>query len=172
MFEPTNTGMNLCQIFVYGTLKRGQCRHHLWPHEPVTISEAWIRGSLYGRADYPALRTGNDRVQGELWQFAETHLSDTLSTLDEIEGTNQPGSPDLYSRKSVETYDLTGKCLGPSYCYFYVRDPEQDGFHRIFKGSHKSADSANNWVADEHSSIPLNETDSRESDFICWPESS
>ena len=172
MCEPTNIEMNLCQIFVYGTLKRGQCRHHLWPHEPVTISKAWIRGSLYGRADYPAVRSGNDRVEGELWQFAEPHIRDTLSTLDEIEGTNQPGSPDLYSRRSVETYDLTGDYLGLSYCYFYARDPEEDGFHRIAKGSHKTADSANNLVADAYARSPLSKTYSQKSGFVSWPESS
>ena len=74
-------------VFVYGTLKTGQCRANRWPLEPLSIHPAWTRGTLYGRDDYPAMTEGADRVLGELWQFAETQMELVLKRLDEIEGT-------------------------------------------------------------------------------------
>jgi gamma-glutamylcyclotransferase (GGCT)/AIG2-like uncharacterized protein YtfP len=118
-------------VFVYGTLKRGQCRAGLWPAQPQEIVVGWVRGKLFGRSDYPALRTGNDRVRGELWRFPPDVMPLVLKTLDEIEGTNQPGEPDLYHRGQIEVFDLLGDSIGIAHTYLYATDPTQDGFEPI-----------------------------------------
>jgi gamma-glutamylcyclotransferase (GGCT)/AIG2-like uncharacterized protein YtfP len=115
-------------VFVYGTLKRGQCRGGLWPAEPVLVRDAWIRGDLFGRHDYPALTAGQNRVIGELWSFRPEDIDRVLRTVDEIEGTNQPGQPDLYARVPVETWDLDRRQLSQAYTYRYATNPVDDGF--------------------------------------------
>lgn len=125
--EQTSTA----SVFVYGTLKRDQCRGHLWPARPISVVAAWTRGVLMGRADYPAMVPGDDRVLGEVWTFDDRDMPEVLRVLDEIEGTNQPGYADLYVRVVVETFDQNGSPLGPANAYHYAGDPAGDGFIRI-----------------------------------------
>jgi gamma-glutamylcyclotransferase (GGCT)/AIG2-like uncharacterized protein YtfP len=119
-------------VFVYGTLKRGQCRAAMWPHPPLSIEPAWVRGKLFGRSDYPAMRSGEDQVRGEVWRFHELVIPEVLVQLDEIEGTLQPsGEPDLYHRVVVNFFRDDGSLGGSAYAYVYAADPRQDGFHPI-----------------------------------------
>ncbi len=118
-------------VFVYGTLKRGQCRARFWPSRPLSIQEAWVRGRLHGRSDYPAMTPGDDRVRGELWRFPAEAMRQVLEILDQVEGTNQPGEPDLYLRVAVKATDAQGLLLGNAYTYLYATDPLLDGFHAI-----------------------------------------
>ena len=133
-------------VFVYGTLKQGQCRAPMWPATPREIVPAWVRGQLFGRSDYPALRKGNDRVRGELWRFSPEDMPRVLETLDEIEGTNQPGEPDLYHREQVEVFDLQGVSLGTAHTYLYATDPLLDGFDAI-EADPESTESEVSWPA-------------------------
>jgi len=119
------------QVFVYGTLKRGQCREKLWPLPPLSVTTGWIHAELFGRSDYPAIRTGGDRVLGEIWRFTSEEISLVLRELDQIEGFNQPKESDLYHRRSVEVFSPQGQSFGECHCYFYAADPLKDGFHRI-----------------------------------------
>lgn len=91
-------------VFVYGTLKTGQMRASKWPKAPMSIQRAWTLGTLYDTGPYPAMVAGTDRVAGELWSFADSDLPDTLSVLDRIECTNQPGSDNEYDREVVPVY--------------------------------------------------------------------
>ncbi len=119
-------------VFVYGTLKRGQCREHLWPLPPRSIQIGWSHGRLFGRHDYPAMTPGNDRVIGELWEFDESAIEIVLPLLDQIEGTNQPGQTDLYCRVVTDVYAAEDDgCLGQAWTYHYATDPETNGFTRI-----------------------------------------
>ena len=118
-------------VFVYGTLKRGQCRESRWPLRPLSVCEATVLGSLFGRDDYPAITEGHDRVLGELWQFGAAELPLVLNALDQIEGTNQADVDDLYHRVIVEAFDISGNLLGTAYTYRYARDPLADGFALI-----------------------------------------
>lgn len=118
-------------IFVYGTLKRGQIREQLWPATPRSVHSAWVRGALYGRDDYPAMRPGDHRVAGELWRFDSQDIDRVLNALDRIEGTNQPGHPDLYRREISQVFDLNGEPLARAYLYFYATDPVLDGFELL-----------------------------------------
>lgn len=106
-------------VFVYGTLKRGQCRQQCWPRQPLGIEPAWTLGRLYDVGPYPGLVEGTDRVLGELWRFAAADLPQTLRVLDGIEGyRDQPG--DLYVRVVVECTAEAGHRVG-AYTYRYAR---------------------------------------------------
>lgn len=130
----------ITDVFVYGTLKQGQSRSGLWPAQPLTIQPGWAHGTLLGRSDYPAMIAGSDRVLGEVWHFALSEMTNVLKTLDAIEGTNQPGQPDLYKRVAVDTYGLEGDRVVKAYTYFYATDPAQDGFVMV------DPESQDNWV--------------------------
>ncbi|QEF99348.1 AIG2-like family protein [Stieleria maiorica] len=115
-------------VFVYGTLKRGQCRESCWPVRPLRVMPGWIRGTLYGREDYPALLPGEHRVVGELWVFDPGAIPRVLSVLDDIEGTDGNSADDLYHRHLVEVRNDAGELIATAYSYFYHRDPIADGF--------------------------------------------
>jgi gamma-glutamylcyclotransferase (GGCT)/AIG2-like uncharacterized protein YtfP len=118
-------------VFVYGTLMRGQCRASFWPVSPLSVCEGWVRGSLYGRPDYPAMTAGQERVNGELWRFSVDQMPVVIERLDEIEGTNQANQPDLYLRVVVEVFGSDDGSQGKAFAYHYATDPLRDGFQRI-----------------------------------------
>ena len=119
------------QVFVYGTLQRGQIRGSRWPASPLTVRRAWTLGALFHRTDYPALLSGTDRVAGELWQFSPADMPEVLRTLDRIEGAGQPGEQDLYRRVTVAVHSLENDPLGDAFTYHYARSPTEDGFIRL-----------------------------------------
>ncbi len=130
-------------VFVYGTLKQGQCRETLWPAEPLSIQIGWVDGVLWGRSDYPAMIAGDDRVLGELWSFDAERISLVLETLDQIEGvglaaksglaarSGRSEQNDLYSRVLVEIRSVRDEALGKAWSYQYASDPAVDGFVQI-----------------------------------------
>ncbi len=128
MPQSSNLSVTTAAVFVYGTLKRGQCRESMWPAPPATVCEGFVFGSLFGREDYPAMTGGHDRVLGECWQFEMAEMPAVLEVLDRIEGTNQAGEADLYHRVIVDVFDLRGNLLGEAYTYRYASDPLADGF--------------------------------------------
>jgi gamma-glutamylcyclotransferase (GGCT)/AIG2-like uncharacterized protein YtfP len=106
-------------VFVYGTLKRGQCRERCWPRRPLEIESAWTLGRLFDLGPYPALVEGADRTLGELWRLAAADLRETLSALDRIEGyRGQPG--DLYQRVVADCTTEAGDVVR-AFTYRYSR---------------------------------------------------
>jgi len=127
-----NSMQKIQHFFVYGTLCRGQCRERLWPARPIRVVPAWTTGHLYGREDYPAMRPGADRVLGECWEFEASEMPLVIRTLDEIEGTNQPGEANLYDRVITQAHFVAGpETTIPAFGYHYAINPIADGFHRI-----------------------------------------
>lgn len=105
-------------VFVYGTLKRGECREACWPRAALTIEPAWTRGSLIDLGPYPALLVGDDRVLGELWSFTADDIAAVFEALDRVEGTNQPGTANEYDRVRVEVIGQThGELKASTYRY-------------------------------------------------------
>ena len=128
-------------VFVYGTLMRGDCRHHV-------IASERFRGSaktkpfyrLFHLGSYPGLVKMGDTgaaVEGELYSVSER----CLKTLDEIEGVDD----ELYKRAIIE--------LEPPFeefrvnAYFYLGDvstcvdlgnrwrtPTEFMSHKLFQG--------------------------------------
>ncbi|MFK8110744.1 MAG: gamma-glutamylcyclotransferase [Rubripirellula sp.] len=121
----------IVSFFVYGTLKRGECRAQMWPVEPLSVVPAFARGTLFDRDDYPAMLRGSDRVHGECWQFDSGDAPAVVAALDRIEGANQPGIPDLYQRVTVEVLGLEADLSVQAYTYHYASDPLLDGFRRM-----------------------------------------
>jgi gamma-glutamylcyclotransferase (GGCT)/AIG2-like uncharacterized protein YtfP len=73
------------KLFVYGTLKRGFCRH------PALEGQAYVGETctkmgyrMYNVGDYPALVSDAEggQIAGEIWQVSDV----CLAQLDEIEG--------------------------------------------------------------------------------------
>jgi gamma-glutamylcyclotransferase (GGCT)/AIG2-like uncharacterized protein YtfP len=95
-------------IFVYGTLKRGQCRERCWPKPPLRVQTAVTRGRLYDLGPYPALVPGDDLVRGELWHLDPGDLPETLEKLDAVEGCVE-GTGDQYTRVAIECQDKNGR---------------------------------------------------------------
>ena len=117
-------------FFVYGTLKRGECRQHRWPRSPLVVEEAWVHGELYDTGSYPALLPGCDKVLGELWSFSSTDFEPIVKVLDEIE-EYRPGEPyNLYNREIVDCETLSGRRT-TAYTYLYARLHDLPTFKRL-----------------------------------------
>lgn len=121
---------DVCHVFVYGTLKRGECNESVWPCQPLRIETAWTLGALFASNAYPALMEGNDRVEGEVWSFGIHDRPTVIDALDRLEGTTSNAPDDLYHRRIVEVTLDEGQSLRAS-TYFYNRDPIADGFTRV-----------------------------------------
>ncbi|WP_231615716.1 gamma-glutamylcyclotransferase family protein [Novipirellula artificiosorum] len=126
----------MLSVFVYGTLMRGQCRQSLWPRVPASVDAGWVFGSLFDREDYPAMRSGPDRVLGECWTFAADDMKAVLRALDEIEAASDPPCEgDLYHRVLIEVFSHADQSLGTAFAYHYATDPVEDGFAPIVPDS-------------------------------------
>jgi len=89
-------------IFVYGTLKKNQLRGSVWPKTPAAIDHAVTFGELWDLGSYPGLRTGSDRVLGELWTFHPNDIEETFGVLDQIEGYDALEDRGLYLRRQIQ----------------------------------------------------------------------
>lgn len=100
-------------LFVYGTLMRGDVRHHVLAGQRF-LGETSTRPhyALFNLGAYPGLvhREGEGRaVFGELYEVGAS----LLPLLDRIEG-----APSLYRLEPV----LIEDCSGDVFAYFYQRD--------------------------------------------------
>ena len=103
-------------LFVYGTLKRGGCRHAALADQTL-LGEARTRPiyALHHLGAYPGLKNapdGGQVVYGELYAVEETRRT----RLDEIEG-----SPTWFCLGPVELEGITE----PAWAYFAVRETGQ-----------------------------------------------
>src|SRR6056297_1504244 len=117
--------MNASQpIFVYGTLKRGECRGGCWPRAPRSVQPGFIRGRLLDLGPFPGWVPGDGWIRGEVWEIGAADLAATLETLDEIEGYRQPHQPDQYERLTVALFASPAKpSIGSGFTYHLV-DPD------------------------------------------------
>jgi gamma-glutamylcyclotransferase (GGCT)/AIG2-like uncharacterized protein YtfP len=85
------------RLFVYGTLKRGDCRHHLLAGQQFagTVRTRPIY-RLFNVGEFPAMVRAADglSVEGELWSVDESRIE----ALDRAEGCDA----NLYRREVVE----------------------------------------------------------------------
>ena len=94
-----NDRPNTTKIFIYGTLKRGQCRAHVLDGQRFLRTAVTVPAyRMYDTGSYPAMVEDDNGVaiEGELWEVDE-HC---LQQLDSIEGT-----PHLYQRRTVVLSD-------------------------------------------------------------------
>ncbi|MFO0921136.1 MAG: gamma-glutamylcyclotransferase family protein [Pirellulales bacterium] len=117
-------------FFVYGTLKRGYLREHVWPHTPNHIETAWIEADLYDLGPYPAIHAGSGKVAGELWTFDPAHMQATLGALDEAEGFGQLNEPNYYERRTVSAHTADGRTVD-AFAYFMCNGDRLSKARRI-----------------------------------------
>jgi gamma-glutamylcyclotransferase (GGCT)/AIG2-like uncharacterized protein YtfP len=96
----------IARLFVYGTLMRGECRHHYIERcKPTRIQPATLGGKLFDYGEYPGLVAGPahgaSRVRGELIEFED--IEPVLALLDCVEGVSiAPTAAAEYRRLVVE----------------------------------------------------------------------
>lgn len=122
-------------IFVYGTLKRGECREGCWPRIAANIRPAWTSGSLVDLGPYPALIAGHDHVRGELWSFHPADVEAVLHRLDQVEVTDQPGLVNEYDRIRV-TVTLDDGQTESAYAYRFSEQQPLPAVRRLTPNMH------------------------------------
>lgn len=106
----------LTNVFVYGTLRKGDANDH-WIRDSVkTRRTAWVRGWLFDLGPYPAMIVGNGWVKGELVELKD--CDEALKKMDELEDYYGPGNPkNLYERIEIVALTDTGEKVN---CFVYV----------------------------------------------------
>lgn len=105
----------MLKIFVYGTLKPGQCNDR-YCRDRQSAETAWARGQLFKLpVGYPAMTKGTQWVKGVLLTFADDTCADDtseenkiLSRLDALEDYSpyRPASENEYQRDWIEIFTL------------------------------------------------------------------
>ena len=119
-------------VFVYGTLRQGECRFGILSLVGVLHEQAELKGfdllSVYGGA-FPGLVPGKGTVQGEI------HVFKTLAELDRIEGFSQT-SPEhsLYLRETVIVSTPEGKMEAITYVFNEDPNTARRSHRRIESG--------------------------------------
>jgi gamma-glutamylcyclotransferase (GGCT)/AIG2-like uncharacterized protein YtfP len=105
---------NTFLLFVYGTLKRGGCRHGpLAGQHYRGETRTRPKYALYDLGNYPGLTIDNENgqaVHGEVYEIEQT-LSSWLDTVE--------GAPDWFRRGPIEVEGFSE----PVWAYFYQGDP-------------------------------------------------
>lgn len=109
------------KIFVYGTLRRGECNHNLITDTNCLAMAARINGCLMDTGfGYPGLLKEAGEVIGELYEITEEHLM----RLDALEGYLGPGDArNLYNRIKIEVN--TDREIVMAWTYFYDRESDE-----------------------------------------------
>ncbi|MCA1031176.1 gamma-glutamylcyclotransferase [Bacillus timonensis] len=104
----------MINVFVYGTLRKGEGNHRLLEGATCMAEQAWAIGTLYDTGyGYPAMKSAkNSRVYGELYSITES----TLAALDQLEGFTAGGTHNLYERIQQTVHTDKGSVLA----YLYV----------------------------------------------------
>ena len=93
--------MDTVKLFVYGTLKKGQCREYLLEGSTFLGDvKTEPKYSLYDGGQYPMLKEGGKTaVKGELWEIPTS----LIPTLNRIEGVEF----NLYKKTSISIDGFT-----------------------------------------------------------------
>ncbi|MDY0407057.1 gamma-glutamylcyclotransferase [Virgibacillus sp. 179-BFC.A HS] len=101
-------------VFVYGTLRKGERNHHLLNGVKCVAEQAWTAGKLFTTSeDYPVMqRYGSEKVYGELYEINDK----LLERLDELEDFEPEREDNLYQRITQKVHTDRGDFLA----YVYV----------------------------------------------------
>jgi gamma-glutamylcyclotransferase (GGCT)/AIG2-like uncharacterized protein YtfP len=101
----------MVRIFVYGTLRKGECRNYLL-EDYRFLGYAKAKGFLlYNIGAFPGMIEGGGEVVGEVYEIHES----LLEKLDLVEGV-----PDLFCRELIEVTLENGQTIS-AYAYIYNR---------------------------------------------------
>jgi gamma-glutamylcyclotransferase (GGCT)/AIG2-like uncharacterized protein YtfP len=129
-------GVSVPRVFVYGTLMRGECRHHYIERaRPRSIRTTIAGGRLFDFGEYPGLvfdsRGAGRRVRGELIAFEE--IEPVLAVLDRVEGVSPVPSPEDEYRRVVAEVEIPGD--GPADAWIYIANRVPPGARPIRSGN-------------------------------------
>jgi gamma-glutamylcyclotransferase (GGCT)/AIG2-like uncharacterized protein YtfP len=79
-------------LFVYGTLLKGQSNHHWLQDAPYLGPDTLANGCLFDMGEYPMLLPGSNSIAGEVYRIS----ANILANLDQLEE-----HPKVYHRESV-----------------------------------------------------------------------
>lgn len=104
-------------VFVYGTLRKGECNHFLLSKAKLVLPHCWTYGILYDTGEgYPCmLPHKQQRVVGEVYAVSDQELE----CLDELEDYYGPGKDNLYERIIQFVYTEDRKYLAQLYVYVH-----------------------------------------------------
>lgn len=94
------------QVFVYGTLRKGERNAHFLNEAPCLYENVWVEGTLHDTdRGYPVLFSGdatnkNQKVYGEIYDINR----DMLENIDVLEGYVPGRSENLYERITMRAY--------------------------------------------------------------------
>lgn len=118
--------MSNLNVFVYGTLKPGECNYQRYCMGKVVEQKRAIAlGQLFDLPlGYPAMTGGKHPVQGFLLTFCDPSF---LAVLDELEDYNPQRTPEEneYIRQQIETHNLAGERLGLAWVYLMTVEQVQ-----------------------------------------------
>jgi len=111
------------KIFVYGTLKPGECNYQRYCEGKVVDAyPAIARGELFALpVGYPAMTEGVENVYGFVLTFSNNAI---LAALDELEDyhPSHPAAQNLYQRQEIEVFNQDRQSLGKVWAYIMLRD--------------------------------------------------
>lgn len=109
-------------VFVYGTLRKDDCRAGVLSDYKCTNPEAYLDDfQMLHLGGFPGIVPGPGRVRGEVYEVDEA----CLKALDGIEGYRKD-DPDhsLYIRETVNVFNPDGGNIGEVFTYVFNRDTE------------------------------------------------
>ncbi|MEG4284445.1 gamma-glutamylcyclotransferase [Microcoleus sp. A006_D1] len=111
------------KVFVYGTLKPGECNYLRYCEgKVVDACPAIARGQLFALPiGYPAMVAGDGTICGFLLCFANSAILDDLDRLEDYDPLREPAQNE-YQRQSIEICDRQLKSLGQAWAYLMLPD--------------------------------------------------
>ncbi len=114
----SRTMTNLIHVFVYGTLKPGECNYQRYCHGRVIAQRpAFAQGKLYALSlGYPGMVTGTGIVQGVILSFSDPNIFLDLDQLEDYQ-PQRPPEENEYQRQKIQVFDLNHQPLGLVWAY-------------------------------------------------------
>lgn len=111
------------KVFVYGTLKPGECNYSYYCEGKVVDAvPATARGQLFALPmGYPAMVAGEGTVCGFLLCFANSTVLADLDVLEDYQPDRAPAQNE-YQRQEIEIFDRHLQPLGKAWAYFMLPD--------------------------------------------------
>jgi gamma-glutamylcyclotransferase (GGCT)/AIG2-like uncharacterized protein YtfP len=118
-------------VFVYGTLRKGECRFGIKSLVGILHEEARLKGfdmlSIHG--SFPGLVEGEGTVKGEI------HVFETFAELDRIEGFSEKRlEQSLYLRKTVTVSTPKGDMEASTYVFNQDPDSARESYRSVETG--------------------------------------
>lgn len=111
-------------VFVYGTLRQGDCRAGALADYPEVELDARVQGfRMLNLGAFPGIIPGEGEIKGEVYEIDAA----CLRLLDGIEGYREDDPENsLYRREKAMSYDSRGKEIGETYLYVFNRPSRAD----------------------------------------------